>query len=148
MNDREKMCLCSIQSAIMRDVCVRDVQDYLFEVEVLTLDDLISLDVEKNPKKQTEMLLSWLRDRPASFHHFRDSLRTKHPYIVQEMDNFLAANHGNDIDLSSSSHQTNGFTRSYEITGDGNFCVADSVNTRVYMKRPNASQPGPSPGSS
>lgn len=50
MNNREKYCLQSVQDLILRDVRACDVEDYLFETSVLTLDDLTSLEEEKNPK--------------------------------------------------------------------------------------------------
>lgn len=50
MNNREKYCLQSVQDLILRDVRACDVEDYLFETSVLTLDDLTLLEEEKNPK--------------------------------------------------------------------------------------------------
>ncbi|XP_041476935.1 uncharacterized protein LOC121425051 [Lytechinus variegatus] len=145
MNTKEKQCLQSVHDLILRDVRACDVQDYLFETSVLNLDDLTSLEEEKNPKKQLEMILKCVNDRPDSFQHFSDALRDRHPYILQEMEKAQVSAFGH---ISSASQQPVCPTKNYEIIGDGNFVVAESENTRVHMKRrdvPTAGLTGPEP---
>eukprot|EP00057_Strongylocentrotus_purpuratus_P028693 XP_011683167.1 PREDICTED: uncharacterized protein LOC592696 [Strongylocentrotus purpuratus] len=142
MNNREKYCLQSVQDLILRDVHACDVQDYLFETSVLTLDDLTSLEEEKNPKRQIGMVLQWVNERPATFQHFSDALRDRHPYIIQEMEKAQASA---SSDRSSANQQPVPPTKHYVIEGDGNFVVADSENTKVHMKhRDVPAGPGPS----
>ena len=50
MNGKERQSLNAVYPVLLRDVCASDIQDYLFEMAVLTLDDLHSLDMERNSK--------------------------------------------------------------------------------------------------